>query len=234
MNRGLTFIIIGTQKYSLYAANLIKSIFVTQQNRFEIFLFTDVCEIAHKQIYEDINIEVIYHEKWPAMTMKRFEFILSVRDRISTSHLIYVDADALVVEDLGSVLDTTSMTFVEHPGFWREDVLGDAMGTWEERRDLSCFVPRESQKTYVCGGVWFGPTQSVLKMAEVVKLVMDNDLQKGLVAVWHDESYVNWYLTFLRSETKDPSYAYVDSYAHLSNLRPKIKVLDKPENWVRE
>jgi hypothetical protein len=71
-------------------------------------------------------------------------------------------------------------------------------------------------------------------MAEVVKLVMDNDLQKGLVAVWHDESYVNWYLTFLRSETKDPSYAYVDSYAHLSNLRPKIKVLDKPENWVRE
>lgn len=234
MNRGLTFIIIGTQKYSLYAADLIKSIFATQKSQFDVFLFTDVCEIAHKHIYKDVNVEVIYHEKWPAMTMKRFEFILSVGNRVRTSHLIYIDADALVVEDLDCVLDTKIMTFVEHPGFWREDSSSNVMGTWEERRELSCFVPRESQKTYVCGGVWFGPTQSVLKMAEVLKSMMDKDLQKELVAVWHDESYVNWYLTFIRSDSRDPSYAFVDGYSHLSNLRPKIKVLDKPASWVRE
>ncbi len=232
--KGLTFVIIGTQKYSRYAVDLIESIFRSQQSYFEIFLFSDVCDLSKQSLYSEIHFEVVHHDKWPAMTMQRFKFILSISNQVSTSHVIYVDADALVLEDLGEVLNAEVMTFVQHPGFWRETQPAEPSGTWENRSELTCYVPIELQRSYVCGGVWFGPTQAVVKMSEIIVQMMDRDFQRNLLAIWHDESYVNWFFSNMRSLSIDPSYAYVDTYNHLHNLTPKIKVLDKPENWVRD
>ena len=234
MKKGLTFVIIGTQKYSSYAVDLIESIFRSQQIYFEIFLFSDVCDPSKQSLYNEIHFEVVHHDKWPAMTMQRFKFILSVRSQISTSHFIYVDDDALVLEDLGEALNAEVMTFVQHPGFWRETRPDEPLGTWENRSELTCYVPIELQTSYVCGGVWFGPTQAVMKMSEIIIQMMDKDFKANLLATWHDESYVNWFFSNIRSHSVDPSHAYVDSYNHLRNLVPKIKVLDKPQNWTRD
>jgi hypothetical protein len=67
------------------------------------------------------------------------------------------------------------------------------LGDWETRRESTAFVSNLERKNYVHGAVWVGEVRNVLAMCKQLAENIDFDLDKKLVAKWHDESHLNWY-----------------------------------------
>ena len=231
---------IGTFKYSAFALNLIRSIREKHERKdVEIHLFSDNCVRNAELTYESINFHTVTHEEWPFSTLNRFKYILSKQNLYRGSHLIYIDADALLRGDLTEILTSQEVNFVAHPGYWRPPRLipffhKKTSATWEDRPNQLSYVSPQKRGEYVCGGVWFGPREEILKMCQIVQELHLKDLKMNRIPIWHDESYVNWFNANYKCSTENPRFAYVKSYSHLSKLKPVIEVIDKPKNWTRD
>jgi len=191
---------------------------------------------------------------WPEATLLRFRAISEYASSIEGDITCWLDADMLVMRPTGAELDArkwkSGLAFVHHPGFWRpsgwgitaswpehptvipNDVLWLAkgrpiLGAWESDPKSRAFVAPEQRQTYVCGGAWFGETDRVLQMAEVLSQRTDEDLAEGLIAKWHDESHVNWYLAHNEATVLGPEYCYEETYPRLKGVNPRIKAVDK-------
>ena len=62
-------------------------------------------------------------------------------------------------------------------------------------------------------------------MCEVLNNNINEDLKKGIIAVWHDESHLNSYLVDKKVKLLNPSYGYPEDWDLPFN--PKIMILDK-------
>jgi hypothetical protein len=71
-------------------------------------------------------------------------------------------------------------------------------------------------------------------MSRKIRENIDTDLQKDIIAIWHDESHLNRYLISNQQLTKTllPSYCYPESW----NLPypKKILALDKDHEAIRK
>jgi len=191
---------------------------------------------------------------WPDATLLRFRAISDYATSIEGEITCWLDADMLVVRPTGAELNPkrwkSGLAFVRHPGFWRptrKDVTSvwlrhprvvpndllwwvrgrPPLGAWEDNPRSRAFVERSRQSAYVCGGAWFGETPSILQMADVLAQRTDEDLANGLVAKWHDESHLNWYLAHNEATLLGPSYCFEDSYPRLVCVNPRIKAVNK-------
>ena len=54
--------------------------------------------------------------------------------------------------------------------------------------------PGEEGNYYYAGGFNGGKTKEFLKMSEVIADRVTKDLEKGVIALWHDESHMNRYM----------------------------------------
>jgi hypothetical protein len=141
--------------------------------------------------------------------------------------------------DLTEILTSQEVNFVAHPGYWRPPKLipffhKKTSAIWEDKPNQLSYVSPKKRGEYVCGGVWFGPREEILKMCQIVQELHLEDLKMNQIPIWHDESYVNWFNANYKCSTENPRFAYVKSYSHLSKLKPVIEVLDKPKNWRRD
>ena len=102
--------------------------------------------------------------------------------------------------------------------------LQPAPGTWEENRNSRAYVGPLKRHKYVHGAVWLGKKESVLQMCELLSSQVEDDLQKNLIAIWHDESHLNHFSanskvgylprhfsSFSGSTLSDISQSYVES-----------------------
>ena len=98
------------------------------------------------------------------------------------------------------------------------------------------YVPFD-QKTvsYYAGGFNGGKTESFMEMAEVIANNVNKDLEKGVVALWHDESHMNRYLIDNPPALQlTPTYCYAEEfYGTDYPYEPKIIALKKNHNELR-
>ena len=132
-----------------------------------------------------------------------------------------------------------------------DEVLGDLVATMHPYQSLYpkesrsydrnpnslAFVPPgEEGENYYAGGFNGGKTECFLKMAEVIADRVNQDLEKDVIALWHDESQMNRYLIdnpptlsltptycFAEEQMGNPNYPY----------EPKIIALKKNHNELR-
>jgi hypothetical protein len=238
----MTVVIIATNKYSQYAVNLIRSLWqYHEKDELDIHLFGDNCLRNAELTYQGVSYHTVEHQLWPFSTLNRFKFILSKKDQFKGSTFIYIDADTLVKKNLRIIEKFSDVTFVAHPGYWRPKKISilpfrktKTLGTWEDRPEQLSFVHPSKRRIYVCGGVWFGPTASIIEMCEVLENLHVKDLGLNQIPIWHDESYLNWYLVEKGKKYVTPEFAFVKEYQHLKKLKPYIEVLEKPTNWKRD
>ena len=191
---------------------------------------------------------------WPDATLFRFRAISEHARQITGDLTCWLDADMLVLRETGDELTPKSwvngLAFVRHPGYWRptgsaqirtwlkqprvlaNDIVRNLtgkkpLGAWEENEESRAYVPAEQRLDYICGGAWFGWTDRVMQMAKVLALRTDEDLFNDIVARWHDESHINWYLAHNAATLLGPEYCYERTYAHLQVIRPRIEAVDK-------
>lgn len=59
------------------------------------------------------------------------------------------------------------------------------------------------------------------------------DLDNDIIAVWHDESHLNWYASRHETTLLDSSYCYALGLPGLQDLEPVIIAVDKNDDRTR-
>ena len=64
-------------------------------------------------------------------------------------------------------------------------------------------------RDYVCGGINGGERDAYLKFCHTLQKRIRQDKDRGIIALWHDESHINWYaFTHPHYRLLDASFAF--------------------------
>jgi hypothetical protein len=102
-----------------------------------------------------------------------------------------------------------------------------ALGSWESSKASNAYVPRLKRKTYFCGGIWLGNKEVFLEFCELLKKRVNDDLERNIIAIWHDESHLNWWAANNPFTLQSPKYCFDPTYKQLSHLSEIIRAVDK-------
>jgi hypothetical protein len=219
--------LIATNKY----LNFVSGILVSIEKHF--FVGHDIVVIIHSNMnttnifssFKNISIYTnhINHEPWPFVTLKRFHYFIGAESKIEKcDYVFYIDVDSLFIGDLKEDMIAESGIFATlHPCLYKGE------GTPERNPLSSAYIPYNSGNRYFCGGFFGGSSDHFLLMSEKIKEAIDKDLEKNIIAIWHDESHLNKYLYLNK-----PSTIFDFPFAIAENINPqfensKVKFLDK-------
>jgi hypothetical protein len=181
-----------------------------------VLLFTD-----SKDSFDAVKIDY-QRTGWPDSTMMRYHAIYEQRGRLlSFDQIYYIDVDMRVVSEIPlKDLLTSGIVAVTHPGF------PDA---FERRPESAAYVEKGS--AYYQGCFVGGSTGAFLNMCGVIARNIDADNEKGITAVWFDESHLNRYLhDNPPGKVLTRAYAWPEGWTAIKD--PKIVHLEKrDQSW---
>jgi histo-blood group ABO system transferase len=222
-------LVIATGKYTQFIPPLFKSVqkHFMKGHQVKIFVFTDG-KIPENDIIKRVEQE---HLGWPHATLKRYHVFDKNKSELSKmDYLYYCDADMKFVSDVGEEIlpekNSNGLVGTEHPGFY-----GGRRGTYETRQESTAYVPSNKGVTYCAGGFNGGTSKAFLKMSKTIKERVDKDLEKDVIAIWHDESQMNRYFIDNVPKLLNPSYCYPESWN--IPFEKKLLALDKNHSEIR-
>lgn len=232
-------------------------------SKLTFYVFTDQSDEARKfgdtLLRSKIVPVVTPSLGWPEATLLRYELFRDSWDQVQGEVVIHLDADMLFVSETtlnpGPTEWKGGIALVRHPGYRRPRLskrpkfyLGapqvlvwdlkrwlrlGGLGDWEVSQNSLAYVPRKQRHTYVCGGTWMGLREPLGVMIGELATRTRSDLQRGVVAIWHDESHLNWFASTHNHELLDSEKCYVEGYPNLNDLIPEIMCVDKGSNKTR-
>ena len=247
MKVAITFI--GTNKYldflPKYYENLEKYFLPNTEKT--IFAFTD------GELNDTPDNLKVYHQEhleWPFITLKRFEIINKAREEIEKHDwLVFIDGDALPVTTITEEeflyrccgVDTNQVPLfgVHHPcHFLKMPPHNQPPGAYDQNPESEAYVDTSIglPEVYYQGCFWGGRVPAALAMIDELEGRVNRDLEKDVIALWHDESHINRY--FLDREfdvhTFGPEYAYPEVFDEYCNFEPKILHLAKDNSKYQQ
>jgi histo-blood group ABO system transferase len=223
---------IATNKYIHFVQDLYDNLeeFFLPDYEKNCLLFTDH-EINESS--DNVKIHQIEHEPWPMPTLKRYNYFIKEKDFIlQHDYCFYFDVDMAlqqVVRDevLGDLVATNH---------FYQSCLDSSSQSFDRNPDSLAYVSSD-QKTvsYYAGGFNGGKTKTFLEMSEVIANRVNEDLKKGVIALWHDESHMNRYMIDNPPTVAlSPNYCYPEpELGRHSNDNPKIIALLKNHGDLR-
>jgi histo-blood group ABO system transferase len=180
--------VIATGKYTRFLCELLGSAreFFCPGHEVQIHAFTD-CSL--------FSLPVRYwpakHEPWPGPTLHRYRTLFQASAELrACDYVYYVDVDSRFVrpvgeEIFGDLVATIHWGYVDKPkNSW----------TFETRPQSRAFVSWIDARHYFCGGFQGGAAHRWIRAMEEMDAAIRDDEQRGITAVWHDESHWNRYL----------------------------------------
>ena len=231
----ICILIIATNRYIRFLPSLLLSIEENFLGGHEIYslVFTNH-EITH--VSRNVKAFRIQHESWPAPTLKRYHYFLKEKDYISKfDYCFYMDVDMKIVGRVGEEI-LGELVATQHPGFWWKN---KNLFSYERRPESTAYIPYGQGKMYYAGGFNGGKPEHFLKMSEKIASSIEDDLKKGIIAVWHDESHLNRYLLDNPPTLElSPSYCFPEAIDYSPNIwnvpfERKILALEKKHAQVR-
>ena len=245
---------IATRNYISHCNTLLKDIEdKCFNNNLQLLIFSDCPAKIRKSTRYLTKVIQIPSYGWPDATIKRYELILKNSHEILGNYVAYIDADMRIEDDFVPEFVNNSrngrMVLVAHPGYWRpkgklrialysknptilardiwRHLKVGGIGSWETSKDSTAFVARNKRKTYVCGGFWGGPRDLVIKMCTELEQLINIDALNGVMAIWHDESHLNAWLSRHEATICNPSFCFDSRYKNLDSLQPHISAVLK-------
>ncbi len=227
-------VFIGTGKYLNFLPSWYESC--------EQYLFPDIQKkyiiFTDGEITESPENSVVYkqeHLEWPFITLYRFKMLKKAFNEIKDCDwMLFLDADMRVVdtvlpEDLFD--DTKKYIGVHHPCDYLEmPPHNQAPGAFEIREISNAGITESDNiSVYYQGCLWGGKVPDVLDLIEELDRRIDDDYEKNVIAIWHDESHLNKFYAERPDEinTVSPSFAYPEVFANQCTFEPKIVHLAK-------
>ena len=187
------------------------------------YCFTDSQQ--HTQGVESIPAK---HSAWPFSTLMRFHLIEAQMTNLEQNDfLLYMDADMKVVSDIPKNIFDHELIAVKHPGF----INGSA--PFELDRTESAYVPPPLRKNYFQGCFWGGKTSQFKRLITQLTNQVSQDLSRASIPTWHDESYLNHYLSSHDCYPLSIQYAWPQGEI-VGKLQPYILHLEKAHNQIRQ
>jgi len=259
-NYNLGFLLVATGSYITYVADVINSIvkYFLPEHKKTFFIFTDkptelkilenknkILEDTKKIIYgdgfTDYVITTIKRTGFPGDTLYRYHyFLLQEHEILQRSDLLYYfDVDMEIVdiiknEVIPDIREDKYFIGVRHPGFYMKEPFKNSYGSIETREESSAFVAPDMRKDiYIAGGFNGGLTQYYINMCKYITKNIDIDDSNNIIAVWHDESHLNKFMShnYDNFNFLDASYCYPGKMNIKCNK--KIVALDKNHDKVR-
>ena len=232
MKVAITFI--GTNKYLDFLPKYYENIekYFLPNTEKTIFAFTDG---ELNDIPDNLKVYHQEHLEWPFITLKRFEIINKAREEIEKHDwLVFIDGDALPVTTITEEEFFTDKPLfgVHHPcHFLGMEPHTQAPGAYDQNPDSEAYVDTSKglPEVYYQGCFWGGKVPNVCAMIDELEARVNRDLEKDVVALWHDESQINKY--FLERldmvHTYGPEYAFPEVFKDYCQFSPKIVHLAK-------
>lgn len=222
----IAILYICTGKYSIFWKEFYKS---AQKNLFpnsekHFFIFSD----ASSELFSNEDTSYIYQPKlgWPDDTLQRFHMFSRILDELKKYDFIFFfNANIIFLEKIyESILptDDEGLLVVQHPGFFNKE---NNDFPYERNEKSTAFIPYGKGEYYVFRAINGGTAQSYIKMIQKLKFSIDIDTSNRIIAVWHDESHLNKYITYNSYKILSPEYAYPGNGT--IPFPPKILILDK-------
>jgi len=225
--------IIATNRYKELVPELIDGIkdFFLLKHDIIVHIFTDKL-ITQSLASGRISIEqhIIPSYAYPYATLFRYKILMDVPQQKYGDYIFYIDADSRIVSEIGDEI-LAPVVAVRHPGYF------NGGGTWGDNKLSLSYTYPEKRKKYYCGGFSGGSNDHYYAISRLLKERIGADEKNGVMAVWHDETHFNQYL----SETGgflelDCSYMMPEPEHKriawgINNFEPKILALEKPKNF---
>lgn len=213
---------VATGKYNAFAQELIESArrhFLTGHH-VTYYIFTD----GDVPQADDI-VKIPYaREGWPYDSLKRFHAYYAHWDEIKhKDYLFAIDADMRFESPVGDEI-FGDLVGVRHPGFLTKK------GTFEKNKSSAAYVPTDKRKIYFAGGFYGGKPKQFHRLLEQMVTQVNQDMAKGYIAIWHDESHLNSYFsTHIPKVILPPSYCYPEHWGDFPYERKLVACLKNHE-----
>jgi len=227
MKIGILYICTG--KYSIFWKDFYESteaMFLPGDHK-DYFVFTDTAEIAYEQ---KENVHKIFQEKveWPYPTLLRFHMFLKVEKQLmQMDYIFFSNANMKIVSTitaddiLPDPVKEEGLTVVLHSGYYK----AKSNQFPYERKQKESLAYLEDGQHYFQGSFNGGSRDAYLKLIRQLKENVQKDLDRNIIAVWHDESHLNKYMADKHPKILSPAYSY--SEGKRFEFAPKILMLDK-------
>ena len=222
-------------------------------------IITDDPKFVTDYASKNSEIRFVVHQiesmPWPLPTLMRYTYISKITKFLVSENFLYIDSDMKFHPgfelEMETALRRNQINLVIHPGYWRSNnlksiktelpsvkfVISDlyrklrlgGLGAWEVRRKSTAFVSRKNRRIYVCGGVWFGKRDLIVKMINTLKFETEVDLRNGIISKWHDESHLNKWFATNGANLLDPSFCFDPRLSNLVGLTPRIEAIVKDQ-----
>lgn len=181
------------------------------------------------------NVVSIYQKRlgWPFDTMKRNFVYGQHRDAYAgIDYLFACDSDMLFVDTVGDEIFGERVATIS-PGFAPGSPYPRVRGAFETNPISTAYVRDDEGKDYYfAGGFFGGTTEEFLKIVDTTDANINIDLEKGLIAEWHDESHWNRYcIDNPPTVILSPSYCYPENWK--MPYKRRLLALDKDHATIR-
>lgn len=174
------------------------------------FVFSD----ADASLFAQPEVILVHQERlgWPHDTLKRFHMFLRVERQLrNNDYLFFFNANVQFQSPVGEEILPTAeegLVVVQHPGHYT----GMPSKLPYDRNPKSlAYIPFGRGRIYAMGGVNGGRTEAYLDLINDLAWAVDKDLERGVIARWHDESHLNKYILHRRFKMLPPSYGYPEN-----------------------
>lgn len=196
------------------------------------YVFTDAEEVEFE--HENPRIHRTKQEayQWPFGTLLRFSIFLQREENIKEcDYLFFFNADAEFVKPITEdmILPRKELgediVVVRHAGQYDKS---PEEFTYDRNPDSLAYIPQGAGKIYVCGGVNGGTSEAYLRMCHTLADRIQDDLNRNVIALWHDESHLNKYiLEYDHYRLLTPSFTYPGQEWWNIPFEPAIVIRDK-------
>lgn len=151
--------------------------------------------------YDEGEVSVLPKEfkPWPASTLQRFCDFLTIKEILLEHKYVYFcNADLNIFQKVGDEIlpdDCHPLVGVRHIQYDGKNLLKTQLIQNTEKNVFShAFIDEaEMPYTYIFGCFNGGKSKEYLVMAETIAEWTLDDSSRGIVPIWHDESYLNAY-----------------------------------------
>lgn len=218
MNIGILYICTG--KYDRFFRDFFEStekLFMPSDKK-TYYVFTD----SDDAIFDNEKIVKIYQSKlgWPKDTLMRFHMFSSISEDLKKEDFIFFfNANMIVLEEISQEMilpneENEWLVSVLHSSFFNTGI----KGTFETRTESLAYISPDQNPFYFQGCLFGGRSEEFLKMIEICKKNVQTDLDKSVIAIWHDESHMNKYFSNKNIKALHPGFAY-----------PEVRILGYPK-----
>lgn len=206
----------------------------------EYFVFTDSKSMIESN--KDERIHCIFQENlgWPNNTLFRFKMFTRVQEQlINFQYIFFMNANVVCIKEITADIFLPyeqDLVVVQHPGYFNKK---NYEFPYERRKKSKAYIAYGKGENYVCGGINGGKAEKYLEAINTLKIMIEEDYQNGVVAKWHDESYLNKYiLENVNYRLLSPAFCYPENeklpFQEYLVVRDKKKVIELPDVKTRK